>query len=211
MERQELQTEYVKALRHLGKNDPVLKKLISRVGPCTLEVRRNYFALLVRAIVSQQISSLAARAISARLLALLKPEPLTPQSILRRSDEDLAGVGLSGAKTRYIRDLAEKIMAGAVPIRRLSRMPDDEVIEALTQVKGIGVWTAQMFLIFALGRLDVLPVDDFGLRAGVQQEYLLKELPRKKELSELAAPWEPYRSIATWYFWRSRGPVPQSS
>ncbi len=211
MERQELEVVYVKARRHLAKNYAVLKKLIARVGPCTLQIRRDYFALLVRAIVSQQISSRAAHAIGARLLATLKPDPLTPKSIMQRSDEELLGAGLSSAKTRYIRDLAEKVLAGTVPIRRLARMPDDEVIEALTQVHGIGTWTAQMFLIFALGRLNVLPVDDFGLRAGVQQEYLLKELPRKKELSELAAPWEPYRSIATWYFWRCRGPVPQSS
>ena len=107
-------------------------------------------------------------------------------------------------------NVAEKAAGGTVPLKRLVRLTDDEIIEALTQVKGIGVWTAQMFLIFSLGRLDILPVDDFGLRAGVQQEYVLGELPRKKELEALAEPWQPYRSIATWYFWRSRGPVPQS-
>ena len=207
---EKLSTEFQKARRHLSRKDLVLKNLITRVGPCTLQVSTDHFSLLVRAIVSQQISTRAAAAISGRLLDLLKPGSLTPQAVLRCSDDELRGVGLSAAKTRYLRDLAEKVDNRTVPLRHVSRLDDDEIIAALTQVHGIGVWTAQMFLIFSLGRLDVLPVDDFGLRAGVQQEYLLKDLPRKKDLTELAAPWQPYRSIATWYYWRSRGPVPQS-
>src|SRR5438132_5472882 len=210
MENASMSAEYQKARRHLGRKDAVLKKLIGRVGPCTLQTDRKHFQLLVRAIVSQQISWRAAVAISGRLLALLAPDPLTPEAILRRTEKELQSAGLSAAKIRYVRDLADKTADGTVPLRRLARLSDDQVIEALTQVKGIGVWTAQMFLIFSLGRLDILPVDDFGLRAGVQRQYGLKELPPRKQLHELGEPWRPYRSIATWYIWRSLGPVPQS-
>ncbi len=199
-----------KAQRHLARRDAVLKRLISRVGPCTLTVNPDCFTLLARAILSQQISTKAADSISQRLLKLLAPHPLAPRSILKHSEEKLRSAGLSTAKSRYLLDLAHRVHNGTVELTGFETRNDEEIIELLTQVKGIGTWTAQMFLIFSLGRLDVLPVDDLGLRAGVRQEYRLDELPDRKAVTQMAEPWKPYRSIATWYFWRSRGPVPQS-
>jgi DNA-3-methyladenine glycosylase II len=200
---------YTKARRHLARRDPVLKELMSAVGPCTLRPNPDGFALLVRSIIAQQISTRAALAIGARLEVALGGG-LAPAPLLALSDEALRGAGLSASKVRSLRDLAEKVQAGQVPLRRLARMDDEEVIAALLPVRGIGRWTAQMFLIFSLGRLDVLPVDDFGFRAGVQQQYGLSELPGRARLAEMGEAWRPYRTVATWYFWRSRGGVPQS-
>src|SRR5262249_15666900 len=154
---------------------------------------------------SQQISTKAAASIHARLLLALGRRGMRPAALLALSDEELRGAGLSASKARSLRDLAEKVASRAVPLGRLADMDDEEVIECLLPVGGIGRWTAQMFLIFSLGRPDVLPVDDLGLRAGVQQVYGLPALPERAALAELAEPWRPYRSVATWYFWRSRG------
>jgi len=164
----------------------------------------------VRSIISQQISTRAAASIHARLLQALGRRGLRPAALLALSDDELRGAGLSGSKARSLRDLAEKVHGGTVPLKRLPELTDEEVIASLLPVRGIGRWTAQMFLIFSLGRPDVLPVDDLGLRAGVQQAYGMAELPDRAGLTELAEPWRPYRSVATWYFWRSRGFVPQS-
>jgi DNA-3-methyladenine glycosylase II len=202
--------DHVKARRHLTRRDPVLKQLIATVGACTLRYEPDGFAALVRSIVSQQISTRAAASIHGRLLAALGRRRLRPAALLALSDEELRGAGLSASKVLSLRDLAEKIHTKTVPMHRLSEMTDEEVIETLVPVRGIGRWTAQMFLIFSLGRADVLPVDDLGLRAGVQNVYQLAELPDRAALTEMAEPWRPYRSVATWYFWRSRGFVPQS-
>ncbi|MFN4261964.1 MAG: DNA-3-methyladenine glycosylase family protein [Gemmataceae bacterium] len=199
-----------KAQRHLARRDPIMKQLIQAVGPCTLRVNGDHFACLARSIVAQQISARAAASILAKLEKVLEPDGLTPAAILRAADAALRGAGLSAAKLRYVRDLAEKVDAGAVSLATLADLPDEQVIDTLLPIKGIGRWTAQMFLIFSLGRLDVLPVDDFGLRAGVLQQYRLAEMPTKDHLRQLAEPWRPYRSIATWYLWRSLGNVPQS-
>jgi DNA-3-methyladenine glycosylase II len=201
---------YPKAQRHLGRRDPVLKQLIRQIGPCTLKLELDPFTSLVRAIVAQQISSKAAASINARLVASVGRGGLTPRAILRATDETLRGAGLSASKIRSVRDLAARVHAGDVPLDRLHEHPDEEVITYLVPVRGIGRWTAEMFLIFSLGRLDVLPVDDLGLRMGVQERYGLGEMPGKAQLQEMAEPWRPYRSIATWYFWRSRGFVPRS-
>jgi DNA-3-methyladenine glycosylase II len=200
---------YRKARRHLSRRDSVLKKLISTVGPCTLELMPDGFFSLARAIVAQQISTKAARAITARLEQATGRHGLTPKGILRLSDEKLRGAGLSRSKMKSLRDLAEKVDGRLVPLDRLHQMEDEAVIEALIPVRGIGRWTAEMYLIFSLGRLDVLPVDDLGLRVALQKEYRFKQLPVKKEIAQLAEPWRPYRSIATWYFWRSLAKVPQ--
>jgi DNA-3-methyladenine glycosylase II len=202
--------DHVKARRHLARRDPVLRRLMAHVGPCTLRHEPDGFAALVRSIVSQQISTRAAASIHARLLQALGRRGLRPGALLALSDEELRGAGLSASKVRSLRDLAEKVHTRAVPLRRLPDMTDEEVIERLLPVRGIGRWTAQMFLIFSLGRPDVLPVDDLGLRAGVRQVYGLPALPERAALEGLAEPWRPYRSVATWYFWRSRGFVPQS-
>jgi DNA-3-methyladenine glycosylase II len=202
--------DHVKARRHLARRDPVLKRLMAHVGPCTLRHEPDGFAALVRSIIAQQISTKAAASIHARLLLALGRRGLRPGALLALSDEELRGAGLSASKGRSLRDLAEKVHTRAVPLRRLPDLTDEEVIEHLLPVRGIGRWTAQMFLIFSLGRPDVLPVDDLGLRAGVRQVYGLPALPERAVLTELAEPWRPYRSVATWYFWRSRGFVPQS-
>jgi DNA-3-methyladenine glycosylase II len=203
--------DYTKARRHLARRDAVLKRVMTAIGPCTLRHEPDGFAALVRSIIAQQISTKAAASIHARLLQALGRKRMRPAALLALSDDELRAAGLSASKVRSLRDLADKIHTGVVPLDRLPEMADEDVIAALVPVRGIGRWTAQMFLMFSLGRPDVLPVDDLGLRAGVQQVYELAELPRREALTELGEPWRPYRSVATWYFWRSRGFVPQSS
>jgi DNA-3-methyladenine glycosylase II len=199
-----------KAQRHLCRRDPQLGKLIKCVGPCTLQPGGEAFPLLVRAIISQMISTKVAKTIAARVEAALHPAGVVPSAVSAASEEVLRGVGLSRAKVLALKDLAQKSLSGELPLERLPDMSDEEVIASLVGVRGIGRWTAEMFLIFSLGRLDVLPVDDLGLRAGVCEVYELAELPGRAELRERGEIWRPYRSIATWYFWRSRGAVPQS-
>ena len=184
--------------------------MIKSVGPCTLRINSDRFGTLVRSIVSQQISTKAAAAISARLQQSLAATGVTAAGVLAATDGVLRAAGLSASKVRSLRDLAENVHGGKVPLKTIHRLPDEEVIESLLPVRGIGRWTAEMFLIFSLGRLDVLPVDDWGFRAAVQREYALPEPPAKAKLIDLAEPWRPYRTIATWYFWRSLGAVPQS-
>ena len=199
-----------KARRHLSRRDPALQRLIKSVGPCTLQPTGVSFVILVRSIISQLISSKAAVTIFGRLQAALPGGQVTPATILQASEATLRCAGLSGSKARALHDLAERVATCALPLDHLAQMTDDEVTARLLPVHGIGRWTTEMSLIFALGRLDVLPVDDFGLRAGVRDVYALAELPDRKILRELAEPWRPYRTVATWYFWRSRGGVPQS-
>lgn len=202
--------DLTRARRHLARRDAVLRRVIAAVGPCTLWFERDRFAALVRAIVAQQISTRAANSIRARLEQALAPAGLVPAAVLASAEEALRGAGLSAAKARSLRDLAGHVHNGRLPLDRLHELTDEEVIARLVPVRGIGRWTAQMFLIFALGRLDVLPVADLGLRVGVQRQYGLEAVPDAETLERLARPWQPYRSIATWYFWRSLGFVPQS-
>ncbi|HWG42069.1 MAG TPA: DNA-3-methyladenine glycosylase [Gemmataceae bacterium] len=200
-----------KAQRHLSRRDPLLKQLIKHVGPCTLQPGAEAFPALVRAIIAQMISTKAAQAITARVERALHPHGFMPSAVAAASEETLRAAGLSRAKAQSLRDLASRAESGALPLDRVAEMSDEEVIAHLVPVRGIGRWTAEMFLIFSLGRLDVLPVDDFGLRAGARDLYELSELPSRADLRERGEPWRPYRSIATWYFWRSRGFVPQSA
>jgi DNA-3-methyladenine glycosylase II len=199
-----------KAQRHLSRRDPLLRPIIKRVGPCTLQRGGDAFELLARAIISQMISTKAAVAIGARVVAALGPHGLISSAVASASEELLRSAGLSRAKALALKDLASRAEGGELPLDRLAELSDEEVIECLVPVRGIGRWTAEMFLIFSLGRLDVLPVDDFGLRAGVRDVYGLAELPGRADLLERGEIWRPYRSIATWYLWRSRGFVPQS-
>lgn len=201
---------YTKARRHLSRRDPAMKQLIARIGACTLCPDPNGFGLLVRSIISQQISTKAAASIRSKLEQVLAPNGIVPERILQASVDELRSAGLSASKVRAVRDLSEKVVSGALPLDDLPQRSDEEVISQLIPVFGIGRWTAEMFLIFSLGRLDVLPVDDLGLRVGVQKLYGHAEQPAKKDIVQLAEPWRPYRSIATWYFWRSLGGVPQS-
>jgi DNA-3-methyladenine glycosylase II len=202
--------EFRKAQSRLSRRDPILRKVVKTVGACTLQPNPDGFNILVRAIISQMISTKAAASIAARLARELCPDGLKPGAILAASVEKLRGVGLSGSKVCALLDLAGRVESGLLPLDDLARRTDEEVVSLLTPVRGIGTWTAQMFLIFSLGRLDVLPVDDLGLRAGVRDVYGLPEMPGRAYLMEAAEKWQPYRTVATWYFWKSRGFAPQS-
>lgn len=190
------------AVLHL-RRDKVLRRVIDAVGPFQLRLERDRFRMLARSIISQQISTAAARSIRARLEALTAPDGITPASIVRLDEAQLRSVGLSARKASFIRDLAAKVHAEEVALARLGRMKDEDVIADLTQIRGIGRWTAQMFLIFALGRLDVFPEDDLGVRAAIRNLYALAEMPDKHTAREIAAQWRPYASVASWYCWRS--------
>ncbi len=196
------------ARRHLSRRDPVLAKIIAAVGPCTLRPGGDPFTLLVRAIVAQMISAAAADKVSGRLFALAGE--VTPARLTAMGEAAIRSAGLSGSKARAILALAAAASDGTIPLDALGTLDDDELSAALTALPGIGPWTAEMFLLFGLGRADILPVGDFGLRAGVRDHWGLEALPTKGELRLMAEPWRPYRGIATWYIWRSKGAVPQS-
>lgn len=200
----------VMARRHLSRRDPRLGDLIAAIGPCTLRYEPDRFAALVRSIVSQQISTKAAAAIHARLQEAVGAGGVSAARILELSDEQLRGAGLSINKMLALRDLATKVHQQEVLLAQIHDLEDEEVIRHLVPVRGIGRWTAEMFLIFSLGRLDILPVDDLGLRMAAKRIYGLRKVPEKARLTKLAEPWRPFRSVATWYLWRSLGFVPQS-
>lgn len=196
--------DYAKARRLLARRDPVLRDLMRRYGPCGLAESQHTdpFRALVRAIISQQLSTQAAATIARRFEALFDGTP-TPARVNAAPDDQLRGVGLSGQKLRYMRDLCSRIEGGLLPLAALDRMDDEEVITVLTEVKGIGRWTAEMFLMFRLHRPDVLPVDDLGIVKAVQRAYRMRTLPTPKRLTRLGEEWRPYRSVACWYLWRS--------
>jgi DNA-3-methyladenine glycosylase II len=198
------QSPHAKAERHLARVSPPLEALIGRVGPCTLSPMPDPYRVLVRTIVSQQLGTKAAESISARLEALLGKAGYTPKRFAKITDTDLRACGLSGAKVKSIRDLTARIDSGELPIDAMDTLSDDEVATKLRQVHGIGPWSVDMFLIFCLGRPDVLPVGDFGLRAAVRDMFTMSDLPSVADLQTLAEPWRPFRTIATWYCWRYR-------
>ncbi len=184
-----------------------MAQLIEVVGKCRLDEkqRKVSFAALARSIVSQQLSVQAAKKTYERLTKTLgQPKP---RSILEADPKMLRGAGLSWQKVSYMIDLAKKVDSGTLLLDKLQFLPDEEVVGELTQVKGVGVWTAQMFLIFHLGRLDVLPVGDLGVRNGFRDAYGLNDLPNNETMERIAAPWKPYRSIGAWYLWRFKDTV----
>jgi len=191
-----------KAIQHLKKSDPVLCSIIQRVGPFRMEYGPPEFASLAESIIYQQLNGKAAATIFERFAALAG-EPLTPEGILKLTDGQLRSVGLSKQKSAYLKDLAAKTASGVLDFARLPDLPDDEVIEHLTQVKGIGVWTAHMFLMFTLRRPDVLPTGDYGVQAAIKKHYRKRKLPKPHVMEKIAKAWSPYRSIACWYLWRS--------
>ncbi len=191
-----------KAVNHLKKSDPILRGIIERVGPCRMEFGEPEFSSLAESIVYQQLNGKAAATIFERFAALAG-DPLTPEGILKLSDEQLRGVGLSKQKSAYLKDLSAKTAAGELDFARLPELSDDEVIEHLTQVKGIGVWTAHMFLMFSLRRPNVLPTGDYGVQVAIKKHYKKRKLPKPKDMEKIARAWEPYRSVACWYMWRS--------
>jgi DNA-3-methyladenine glycosylase II len=190
------------AVRHLKKSDPVLAAIIQRVGPCRLTFREPTFESLIRSIAFQQLNGKAAKSIYDRLVAAAGGK-LTPESVLGLTIQQMRAVGLSRQKLAYMRDLAERTRSGEIDFARLPAMSDEDVIEHLTRVKGIGVWSAQMFLMFALRRPNVLPTADYGVRAAIKKEYRKRKLPDHKQIVKLARVWHPYCSVACWYLWRS--------
>ena len=180
--------------------------IMQAVGPCRLrsEAAHSPFASLARAIAYQQLNGTAAGRIFGRFVALYAPAPFPPpEAVLRTADEVLRGVGFSYAKVRALRDLAEKTAAGLLEFDRMPEMSEQEVIAHLTQVKGIGVWTAHMFLMFTLRRPDILPVGDYGIQAAIKKHYKKRKWPKPAVMEKIAKPWAPHRSIACWYLWRS--------
>lgn len=195
--------QIAQAVRHLRRADPVMRDTIRRVGPFTLRLKRDRFATLACSILSQQISGKAARSIIGRLKERLAPQRISPEALGQCAVEELRALGISRQKATYLLDLADKTRAGLIRFDRFSRMDDEQIIEQLVQVKGIGVWTAQMLLMFSLGRWDVLPHDDLGIRMGIRHLYGLEDLPNKQQCLEIAMPWRPYATVASWYCWRS--------
>jgi DNA-3-methyladenine glycosylase II len=208
-----------KAIAHLNKSDPIMRRIITRIGACGMKFGSPEFHSLAEAIVYQQLNGKAAVTIFNRFAALAG-EPLTPERILKLSDEQMRSVGLSKQKSSYLKDLAAKTVSGLLNFNRLSGLGDEEVIEHLTQVKGVGVWTAQMFLMFSLRRQNVFPTGDFGVRMAIYKHYLDRpraskksgtkntrkrkiKLPTPQQMEKIADCWKPYRSVACWYLWKS--------
>ena len=193
-----------KATARLRRSDPVLAAIIRDVGPCRLRVdkRSGAFAALVESIVYQQITGKAAASIYGRVRRLVRRRHPRPQDILAATVDALRQAGLSRQKVMYLRDLSERV-TGGLKLRAVGRLEDEAIIETLTEVKGIGRWTVEMFLIFRLGRLDVLPVHDYGIRKAMQRAYRFRKLPNPERMRRLAEPWRPYRTVACWYLWRS--------
>lgn len=191
-----------KAILHLKKSDPVLASIIQRIGPLEPPYRDPTFETLVRSIAFQQLNGKAARVIYGRLVDAADGR-ITPESILKLSEEQMRACGLSKQKLTYIRDLAAKTLSGDVIFEQLPGMNDEQVIEHLTRVKGIGIWSAQMFLMFALRRQNVMPTGDFGIQNAIRKAYHKRKLPRPKDILKLARNWEPYCTLACYYLWRS--------
>jgi DNA-3-methyladenine glycosylase II len=193
------------SVSYLKRADPVLARVIERVGPCRFEPRAKgtHFHALLRSIVYQQLSGKAAGTILDRVLSLYGGRYPRPAQLLETTEETLRQAGLSRQKLAYLRDLAAKVDSGEVPLARVRRLADEEIITHLTHVKGIGRWTAQMFLMFRLGRPDVLPELDLGIQTAIHRAYSLQKRPVPKDVLRIGAPWRPHATIASWYLWRS--------
>jgi DNA-3-methyladenine glycosylase II len=195
---------WTRGMRHLKKNDPALAKIIGRLGPYEFRLDDDHYEALVGSIIFQQLAGAAARAILNRFKQIYGGRIPRPRQYLDTEERHLRASGLSPQKIRYIRDLSERVENGVLDLEKLSDLPNEEVVKELDDVKGIGRWTAEMFLIFVLGRTDVLPVDDLGLRKAAQKTYRLRKLPTKEKFEQLSKSWHPYSSIATLYLWRSQ-------
>ncbi|HXR16197.1 MAG TPA: DNA-3-methyladenine glycosylase [Terriglobales bacterium] len=191
-----------KAINHLKSSDPVMRGIIERVGPCRMEFSEPVFHSLAEAIVYQQLNGKAAETIFKRFTALCG-EPVVPAGIVKLTDAQMRSVGLSKQKSSYLRDMAERVVRGELDFGHLQEMTDEAVIRHLTQVKGVGVWTAHMFLMFTLKRPNVLPTGDFGVQMAIKKHYNKRKLPKPLQMEKIAKAWEPYRSVACWYLWRS--------
>jgi DNA-3-methyladenine glycosylase II len=191
-----------KAINHLSQADPILGAIIGRVGPCRIEYGPPEFHSLAESIVYQQLNGKAAFTIFKRF-ATLAGDPVTPKGILKLTEVQMRSVGLSKQKSSYLRDMAERAVRGDLDFSKLHELTDEDVIKHLTQVKGVGEWTAQMFLMFTLRRPNVLPTGDFGVQMAIKKHYKKRKLPKPLQMQKIAKAWEPYRSFACWYLWRS--------
>jgi DNA-3-methyladenine glycosylase II len=195
------------AIKHLRK-DAVLREIIDRVGPCTLAPRRDYFVCLVQSILSQQVSVKAADAMYRKLAGRMPGRKVTPRNVLTflqtAAEEEIKSCGLSRQKRGYVFDISQKWIDGTIQPRRFAKMSDEELVEHLTVIKGIGRWTVEMTLIFVLCRPDVWPVDDLGIQESVKRHFKMKDRPKAKEIINFADAWKPWRSVATWYLWRGK-------
>ena len=198
-----METCTIDAIQYLRKVDSNLEKIIKIVGEYSIKIRNDHFQSLVESIIYQQLAGRAANAIYNRFINYYDNYQVTPTGILNSSIDNLKKVGLSNRKIEYLKDLASHVYDGRINLEELSKMNDEEIINKLINVKGIGRWTSEMFLLFSLGRPDVLPVTDLGVRKAMTKVYSLSELPKPHTMIEIAEPWRPYRSIATWYLWKS--------
>jgi len=198
-------------IKHLSQTDPCLREIIRSVGDFSIKIRKDPFQSLVESIIYQQLAGSAARVIYSRFIKYynndnnnINSRPFFPEQILSTPNSVFrSSIGLSNKKIEYIKDLSTKVIERKLDVSTLHALSDEEVIAQLIQVKGIGRWTAEMFLIFCLGRLDVLPVTDLGIRKAMQKTYSLSDLPKPAEMLSIAQPWKPYRTVATWYLWKS--------
>ena len=197
-----------RAIRHLQQADPVMAAIIERIGPFKMRYREPSFDAMARSIVFQQLHGKAAATIFERVRgaclngSVQNGDGITPASILALSEEQMRACGLSRQKLSYLRDLAQRTASGEIEFVRLPEMSDEDVIEHLTRVKGIGVWSAQMFLIFALRRPNVMPTADYGINFAIKKAYRKRQMPKPKQILKISRPWQPYCSIACWYLWR---------
>ncbi len=189
--------------QHFSRHDGQMAEVIREVGPFRLRRNRQYFVVLCKSIIAQQISTRVADTICDRFFELFEGHPPSPERVDQLTDNQLRGVGLSRQKVKYIQDLSRRFMDKTIRPHQLHYLDNETVIEKLTVVYGIGRWTAEMFLIFSLNRMDVLPVDDLGLRAAVKNIYGMKNMPDAKKLRSIGKKWHPFESVATWYAWRS--------
>ena len=198
-----MESSNIDAVQYLCKVDSNLEKIIKIVGKYSINIRNDPFQSLVESIIYQQLAGKAANAIYNRFINYYNNKQITPTLILNSHNDNLKKVGLSNRKIDYLKDLALHVYDGRINLEELPKMNDEEIINKLVNVKGIGRWTSEMFLIFSLGRQDILPVTDLGVRKAIQKIYSLSELPKPNIMMEIAKPWRPYRSIATWYLWKS--------
>lgn len=205
------QQQLQSAAEHLARNDPKLATVIQASGPCRIKPHTDHYGELVGSIVGQQLSSVAAGTIWRRVLGLFGGKMPTPEQLIKIDDQKLRDVGLSWAKVRYVKDLARHILDGRLDLDHIATMPNEQIIEQLTAVKGLGEWSAHMFMIFGLGRLDILPTGDLGVRKAVMNLYRLKEMPDPARMVTIANQnnWHPYESVAAWYCWQSLDNNPQ--
>ena len=209
----DLEQTYTQAAKHLSKHDPHLAVVIAQIGPCTIQPRGNYYQDLAGSIIGQQLSVKAAASIRERFRGLFGGSFPTPEEILTKNTDELRSVGFSRAKANYVLDLAQHVVDGKVKFDHLPALSNDEIVAELTDIKGVGEWTVHMFLMFSMGRLDVLAHGDLGIRNGIMKLYGFDHAPSPQQVKDIAEKyhWAPYQSIACWYVWQSLDNEPKTN